>query len=67
MKAHVINIWMEEKDYLLCNTLRIDFSNNYHIRIVIDGFTPESLERAFLKAAKYINKAERNGLLEVQP
>lgn len=66
MKAHVTNIWMEEKDSRGCNYIRIDFSNDYHFRIVIDGFSPESLANAFKDAAYLIFKSDHNGKFEVQ-
>ncbi len=65
-QAHVTNIWMKEKDSRECNALRIDFSNGYHIRVVINGFSPDALSRAFRDAAMFVNKAERNGSFQVK-
>ncbi len=66
MKAHVTNVSLVEQAINKGNELRIDFSNDYHIAILVNGFSPESLANAFQKAAHYILKADHNGKFEVQ-
>ena len=66
MKANVTNIWLEKPFLNGFGAIRIDFSNDYHCRIQIEGGDPKDLAMALEIASIMVKSNDSNGMLEVR-
>lgn len=62
-KAKLNSIWLEEPFLNGFGAIRIDFSNDYHFRIQIEGGNPKDLAMALQIASIMVNNCDNNGML----
>lgn len=62
-KAKLTSIWLEEPFLNGFGAIRIDFSNDYHCRIQIEGGNPKDLAMALEIASIMVKNCDNNGML----